>query len=72
MLDKKQVAQLVGDEIKKKREEAGISQEELSARAEFYRTYAGHVELGRYTPSIYTLYKIAQALKVKVKDLIPF
>lgn len=72
MLNKKQVSEKVGDEIKKRREEAGISQEELSDRAGFYRTYAGHVELGRYTPSIYTLYKIAQALKVKVKDLIPF
>lgn len=72
MLNKKQVSEKVGEEIKKNREKAGISQEELSDRAGFYRTYAGHVELGRYTPSIFTLYKIAQALKVKVKDLIPF
>lgn len=70
--ESKKVSELVGEEIKRAREKAGISQEELSARAGFYRTYAGHVEVGRYTPSIYTLYKIAKALKIKVSTLIPF
>lgn len=71
MRNKKQVSEAVGNEIRKKREEAGISQEQLSADAGLYRTYVGHVEVGRYTPSVFTLYKIAQALKIKVKDLIP-
>lgn len=66
------ISELVGEEIKKARVKAGMSQEQLSADAGFYRTYAGHIEVGRYTPSIYTLYKIAKALKVKVSTLIPF
>lgn len=72
MYDKQKVTELVGDSIRKQREEAGLSQEELSAKADLYRTYVGHVEVGRYTPSIYTLYKIARALKVKVSEIIPF
>lgn len=72
MDEKQRVSQAVGEEIKKARLKAGLSQEELSDKAGFYRTYAGHVEVGRYTPSIYTLYKIAKALKVKVSTLIPF
>ncbi len=72
MNDKQKVSETVGNEIRKAREKVGISQEELSSRAGFYRTYAGHVEVGRYTPSIYTLYKIAKALKIKVSSLIPF
>lgn len=72
MDEKQRISMIVGDEIKKARVKAGISQEELSDKAGFYRTYAGHVEVGRYTPSIYTLYKIAKALKIKVSSLIPF
>lgn len=66
------VSELVGDEIRKARLKAEMSQEQLSAEAGFYRTYVGHVEVGRYTPSIYTIYKIAKALKVKASSLIPF
>lgn len=72
MEEKQRVAQAVGEEIKKARLKAGMSQEELSDKAGFYRTYAGHVEVGRYTPSVYTLYKIAKALKVKASSLLPF
>ncbi|NCS97520.1 MAG: helix-turn-helix transcriptional regulator [Candidatus Pacebacteria bacterium] len=72
MEEKQKVTELVGDEIRKHREESGLSQEELSAKAGLYRTYVGHVEVGRYTPSIYTLFKIARALKVKVSEIIPF
>jgi len=66
------ISELVGEEIRKARLKTGMSQEDLSDKAGFYRTYAGHIEVGRYTPSIYTLYKIAKALKVKVSTLIPF
>lgn len=72
MRSKKQVTEAVGNTIKEAREKAGISQEQLSAEAGLYRTYVGHIEVGRYTPSIFTLYKIAKALKIQAKDLIPF
>ncbi len=72
MLGKEKLSEKVGNKIRSAREKAGISQEELSARAGFYRTYVGHVEVGRYTPSVYTIYKIAKALKVDSSELLPF
>ncbi len=72
MLGKDKLSQKVGDKIRQARENIGISQEELSDRAGFYRTYVGHIEVGRYTPSVYTIYKIAKALKVPSSDLLPF
>ena len=70
--EKRKISEQVGEEIKKARKKAGLSQEVLSEEAGFYRTYVGHIEVGKYTPSIYTLYKIAKRLKVKVSSLIPF
>ena len=72
MKSKKQITEEVGNSIREARENTGISQEQLSADAGLYRTYVGHIEVGLYTPSIYTLYKLAKALKLQVKDLIKF
>lgn len=72
MLSNKQLAQAIGKRLKQAREDADISQEELAYRAGFYRTYIGHIEVGRYMPSAYTLYKIAKALKISSSDLLPF
>jgi DNA-binding XRE family transcriptional regulator len=57
--------------IKRAREMKKLSQEELSDRAGVYRTYIGHIENGRYTPSTYVLYKIVIALEVPVSTIFP-
>ena len=72
MLNKKQLAQKIGEKIREKREERGLSQEELAHRAGLYRTYVGHIEVGRYMPSAYTLYKLIKALKIRSSDILPF
>lgn len=71
MLTKDVFTQKVAEKVKKEREEAGLSQEELAHQAGIYRTYIGHIENGRYSPSSYILYKIAKTLKVKVDALLP-
>ncbi len=71
MLTKDVFTQKVAEKVKKAREEAGLSQEELAHQAGIYRTYIGHIENGRYSPSSYILYKIAKTLKVKVDALLP-
>jgi transcriptional regulator with XRE-family HTH domain len=53
----------VDERIKKWREKRNISQEELAHRAGLYRTYVGHLENARYSPSAYVLYKIAKVRK---------
>lgn len=72
MYSKQQLSKSIGLTIKHKRIQKGISQEELADRAGLYRTYVGHIEVGKYTLSVYTLYKLCKALKLKSSDLLPF
>lgn len=71
MLNKDIFTKKIAEKVKKAREDAGLSQEELAHQSKIYRTYIGHIENGRYSPSAYILYKIAKTLKVKVDTLLP-
>jgi len=68
MLSKKEFTVEVGKRIKKWRVKRNVSQEELAHRAGLYRTYVGHLENARYSPSAYVLYKIAKVLRVEIVD----
>lgn len=68
MLTKKAFTQKIGKNIKRLREKRGLSQEELAHRAGLYRTYVGHLENARYSPSAYILYKLANILRVDISD----
>ena len=72
MLSKTRLQKIIGKRIRTIREEKGYSQEELAEKAGVYRTYVGHVEVGKYMPSAYTLYKFSKALGVKAVELLPF
>lgn len=72
MLHKTTFTSQLARNIKKIREKKQISQEELADRAELYRTYIGHIENGRYSPSAFVVYKIAKALKVSSSDILPY
>jgi len=68
--EKKKFAVRLGKRVRKIREEKGWSQEELAHKAGFYRTYIGHIETGRKSPSAYTVWRIAKALEVIVTDIL--
>ena len=68
MLSKKEFTVEVGKRIKKWREKRNMSQEDLAHKAGLYRTYVGHLENARYSPSAYVLYKITKVLKVEISD----
>ncbi len=51
------------------REQKGLSQEELAAKAGLHRTYIGMVERLERNPSLISIYKIAKGLDVNVKEL---
>lgn len=61
----------VGKRIKKWREKRNMSQEELADRAGLYRTYIGHLENARYSPSAYILFVISEVLKVDISEFFP-
>jgi CheY-like chemotaxis protein len=60
---------LLGATIKTERSALGISQEELAERAGLHRTYVSDVERGARNPSIASIEKLAQALKLSVSAL---
>jgi transcriptional regulator with XRE-family HTH domain len=59
----------LGLRIRKLRQQANISQEGLGQISGLHRTYIGAIERGERNPSVLSLKKIADSLKVTVGDL---
>lgn len=55
-----------GENLRRVRKEAGISQEELALRCELHRTEIGLLERGARVPRIDTLIKIASGLGIRI------
>lgn len=51
-----------GRVLRRLRENAGLTQEQLGFEAELRRTYISILELGQQQPSLTTILKVAQAL----------
>lgn len=71
-MDKSEILKLVGKRIKELRESKGISQVELVGRmnGEIDPTNIPRIESGRTNPTVFTLFRIAEALEISPKDLI--
>lgn len=63
--------QKVGKAIQKIRKKRGYSQEQLAEKVRISRTHMGHIEQARKSPSFDLLNKLASALGVRPKDLLP-
>ena len=57
-------------EVKSRRSDLKISQEELAARAEVNRTYVGKIELARNQPTLVVSLRIAQGLEIDLPTFI--
>jgi transcriptional regulator with XRE-family HTH domain len=71
MLSKQKFTEILGNNLRKIRNEKGVTQDELAAKCGFYRTYINLIETAKRTPSTYSLFRIASALKVDVDKLYP-
>jgi transcriptional regulator with XRE-family HTH domain len=60
----------VGFNIRRVREERGLTQEKLAAVADLHRAYIGQIERGEKNIGLKNLEKIAKALKVDIRDLL--
>lgn len=67
-VEKKSFAFTIGKHLEKIRESKGISQENLSLQAGYYRTYVGKIENGNYSPSLHTIWRLAHALGMDLKQ----
>jgi transcriptional regulator with XRE-family HTH domain len=56
--------------IHDRREELGLSQEELASKADLHRTYISDIERGARNPSLKTLCRLAEALELSISALI--
>jgi len=60
-----------GEKLRNIRLELGYSQEELSFKTGLHRTYISSVERGKRNISLTNIKKLADALGLKMKDLMP-
>ncbi|MHC4631605.1 MAG: helix-turn-helix domain-containing protein [Planctomycetota bacterium] len=60
----------VGFNIRKIREEKGLTQTQLGKLAGLHRAYIGQIERGEKNIGLKNLEKIGKALRVKIKDLL--
>jgi len=57
---------VLGKKIQRKRNEIGLTQEELADKVGISRAYMGYIEQGRNAPSLEILSKIARILKISI------
>lgn len=70
MESKHEILNLLGENVRKYRRLLNISQEELAHRADLHRTYIGMIERAEKNITLVNIEKIANALEVKIEDLL--
>jgi transcriptional regulator with XRE-family HTH domain len=61
---------VLGENIRARRRQIGMSQEKLAEDADLHPVYVGNVERGEENISIDSLARIAHALNVSISDLV--
>ena len=61
---------MLGDELRTAREAAGMTQEELAFAAELDRTYISQLERDKKSPTIDVLFRLCDAMGVRLSELI--
>ena len=74
-MKKSEILKIVGSRIKEIRESKGITQVELAVKMEenfgkFDVTNISRIENGRTNPTVFNLYRIAEAMEIHVKELL--
>ena len=70
-MEKSDLLKLIGKRIKEVRESKGLAQLDVTVRMEgnIDTTNISRIESGRTNPTVYTLFRISQALEVPMSDL---
>lgn len=61
---------IFGKNVRKHRQQRGLTQEQLAFEAEIDLTYMGGIERGKRNPSLLVMARIADALGVQVSKLL--
>lgn len=66
-----EILRRLGEAVYRHRKRAGLSQEKLGFKTDLHRTYISEVERGKRNLRVENLYRIADALGVRPRDLLP-
>ena len=69
---REQLSDLISHKIRLVRTKKGLTQQELAEKSGLHLTYIGHLESGKYHPSVFTLWKIANVLRASLNDFISY
>jgi transcriptional regulator with XRE-family HTH domain len=61
---------MLGEELRKAREAAGLTQEKLAFMANIHRTYVSLLERNLKSPTLSMLFRLCKALGISASDLI--
>lgn len=68
----KKLAKALGEHIRSLRLQMELSQEDLANEAEIPLSQVGRIERGEINATVSTLFVIAEALKIDLKDIVDF
>ena len=66
----RQQLKILGENIRRYRRQADLSQESLAEKADLHPVYIGKIERGEQWISLHALLRIAAALRIRVRDLV--
>lgn len=70
MPDRRKSSAILGQELCRRRKEAGLSQESVAFEAELDRTYISHLENGHKSPTVDVLLRICRALGISAGQVV--
>lgn len=68
--DRETISYKIGERIHDFRVQRKMSQEELALASEIHPAYLGRLERGEKCPTVDTLYKVSQGLKIPLAELL--
>ena len=70
-MNEQELAVAFGLKLRQRRKKAGITQNELEKKTGVTRVYVGLIERGETSITLEKVYRLAEALKCDVSDLLP-
>ena len=65
-----ELRRIVAQNLRRLRQDRGLSQEELAGQAELNRNYVGMIEREENAPTVDTLEALAKVLKIEAEELL--
>lgn len=64
-----EIEEIFGEEVRRRRQKLGLSQEDFADKASIHRTYISSIELGKVAVSIRVAVQLAHALEVPLSKM---